>query len=287
MVEPVYKRARWAAVGLGLGGAAALQVGRALEGSLARLHAPLEPSAGFDSLADGGAVDEAWATWTQGRDVLDGPFSLWTPTSIVIVHAIVETLAVLLILGTVAALQTEPARGSGLRDQARGAWRRVVRLLHRPWGRVALAAAVLALVVNAGEWWVATCEDSCRTSLATALHWVVFAERIALVVTIALLLAPQRNRTRLRRIAGYVYWSPAILRVLLLLDVVSSACSSAGASVPSRRTWSSAGSTVSHSRGSRPWPRWPCSSAWCVPALRSRRTPSDPAPGRSRCWAWL
>ena len=78
-------------------------------------------------------------------------------------------------------------------------------------------ALALDLLVEGGAVWAAE-SACCRVNIASWAHVVAVVERVAMVVAIGGLLVA--NRERIRRLFGYVYWSPAVLRFVLVLDLL-------------------------------------------------------------------
>lgn len=192
----------------GVIGLAALQFIVALEGSLARLHTPkARLHFGYRALADPSKVRDAWASWRQGRSALR-VFEPISPRVLIGVHVSLDFVVAACVVGMLAAvLSLPPATG----------WRsRLLSLATRPWGFFLLLAAALHVLTGVSA---ATSAHSacCRVTGANFAHWFWLGERVAIGVG-ALSLAASKVGL-LWRALGYVYWSPATLRLLLALDL--------------------------------------------------------------------
>jgi len=200
------RRTRWTWA-FALVGAAFLQVTRALEGSLHRLHAPGMDPAGYRQLIEPGKVKAAWCIWEEGVVRLY-PFHPAPPRTIVLWHVAADNVFVVcLLLAMTATLALPGGTGWGSRLWA---------LLHRPWGLFAVAAGTLDVAGNLAEAWIA--ERRPRfVGLAGVGHWLFLVELF--LIGLALLCLVVAKKGELRMAAVYVYRSAAVLRVLLVLDV--------------------------------------------------------------------
>src|SRR3954470_18784084 len=119
-------RARRTCLATSFGALLSLQFTRALEGSIARLHAPLEDGASYRDLA--GHAVAAWKTWADGAEALDA-FPHATPSFVITAHVVSDTLFLVLGLVALASALSMPATAN-LRNRMGGLW-------DRTWGKFA------------------------------------------------------------------------------------------------------------------------------------------------------
>jgi hypothetical protein len=207
-------RVKW---GLALAAAALLQVARALEASLGRLHAPHAEGAGYRLLTNAAEVNGAFRTWSDGATQLSA-FRPLGPEAIIRLHVVADSLFVVcLIAALVAGRDRSPTR-----------WSASFRnLLKQPWGKLALAGAVLDLLGNGGEAWIANASSCCRSTVARPIGWLWLAERAVVAVALIALLVTEKKK--IADAARAVWNAPAVLRLLLVLDVGFVAVLSVGA----------------------------------------------------------
>lgn len=200
-------RSAWA---FGLSAAALLQFSLALEDSLARLHAPLlKDSAGYRQLADGGQVENAWKIWKEGEAAL-AAFEPASPTWMIGWHVATETVGVLFLLAALAAALRLPG-GVTVKQRVLTLWG-----TWWSWSRWLVFTAGLDLLGNATEVWILLSPGTRRTaaSFGGVLWWGV---RIGLGVTLLLLIVQKKDA--IRRVFSAIFRAPAVLRVLLGLDL--------------------------------------------------------------------
>jgi hypothetical protein len=194
----------------------AFQVARAVDASLGRLHEPFVPGGTVGALG-GSRHDFARALdiWADGSHALRA-FEPASAQAHLVSYALAELILVLaVVVLAVAALRLASGTGPsiGLRALGRG----LRDLGRRPWGSLLLGAAVLrvlylALVLVVG----ASMSCGCG-GLAFAIRAVGLASLT--LFGVAVVAMAFSNRRRLSRAVVYVYWSPATLRILLVLAV--------------------------------------------------------------------
>jgi len=193
---------------LGVAAASCLQFAVALEGSLRRLHDPMEAGVGYSHLADPDKVRTVWDIWERGVLAL-ASFKPAGPIGIVRWHAVLHALFVLGAVGAVVALFRLPPDA--------GWWSRLTTAVKRPWAAILLGAAALALtrdVIDLTMTW----GGQPRFWMASTLAVLRPAAYAALVTGLLTFLVTRWGAVW--RLIKDLWYAPAVLRIFLLLEIL-------------------------------------------------------------------